>query len=98
MASSYFYSRSFFENNTRTQRQYILAEDDLSIYDYHSLNSNSNTNNNHRVNVSIDYRPDTMTNLYLNAAYGKMNGYSSSVNDASSREEREPCSIPVSIH
>lgn len=85
MASSYFYSRGFFENNTRTQRQYILAEDDLSIYDYHSLNTNSNTNNNHRLNVSIDYRPDTMTNLYLNAAYGKMDGYSSSANDASSK-------------
>ncbi len=85
IASSYFYSRGFFENNTRTQRQYILAEDDLSIYDYHSLNTNSNTNNNHRVNVSIDYRPDTMTNLYLNASYGKVDGYSGSVNDASSK-------------
>ena len=85
VASSYFYNRNFFENNTRTQRQYILAEDDLSIYDYHSLNTNSSTNNNHRLNVSVDYRPDSMTSLYLNAAYGKMKGYSGSVNDASSK-------------
>lgn len=85
LASSYYYNRNFFKNNTRTQRQYILAEDDLSIYDYHSLNTNSSTNNNHRLNVSIDYRPDSMTSLYLNAAYGKMKGYSGSANNASSK-------------
>ncbi|MGN6419061.1 MAG: outer membrane beta-barrel protein [Pseudobacter sp.] len=88
MSSSYFFSRSAFENNTRTQRQYILAEDTLSIYDYNSLNSNSSTSRNHRLNIGIDYRPDTMTSLYLNASYGKTDGESGSVNDARSRNSK----------
>lgn len=88
MSSSYFFSRSAFENNTRTQRQYILAEDTMSIYDYNSLNSNSSTNRNHRVNIGIDYRPDSMTSLYLNTAYGKSDGESGSVNDAQSRNSK----------
>lgn len=84
MASSYFYNRSYFKNNTRTQRQYILAENDMSIYDYKSLNSNSNTSNSHRVNLSLDYRPDTMTSIYLNTAFGTNDNRSVSFNDANS--------------
>lgn len=85
LSSSYFYNRSFFKNNTRTQRQYILTEDDLSIHDYNSLNTNSNTTDNHRGNISLDFRPDTMTSLYLNMGYGKNDGSSASFNDANSK-------------
>lgn len=88
VSSSYFFSRSAFENNTRTQRQYILAEDTMSIYDYNSLNSNSSTSRNHRVNIGVDYRPDSMTSLYLNTSYGKTDGESGSVNDARSRNSK----------
>ena len=84
-SGSYFFNRSAYENNTLTKRQYILPD---STFYYNSVNSNINSNNNHRLNVSMEYRPDTMTSMYINASYGKSDGQSGSVNDANSLNDK----------
>lgn len=79
LSGSYFYNGSYFRNNTRLERQNILPD---TSFLYNAINNNSNENRDHRLNVGIDYRPDSMTNFYLNASFNKTKGMTGTGNDA----------------
>ncbi len=79
MSGSYFFNESNTTNTTRVQRQNILPD---TSFLYNSLTKNNNDNGNHRVNMSFDYRPDTMTNFYMNAWYNRMDAKALTGNDA----------------
>lgn len=83
LSSSYFYNRAFYENITRTQRQNITETKNAF---YNSVNSNNSTNNSHKVNMNLEYKPDTSTSLSLTVAYNKDDAKSGSDNDASTKD------------
>jgi hypothetical protein len=79
LSGSYFYNNSETVNQVRSRRQNILP--DTSFY-YNSDNNSQNTNGNHRVNLNIEYRPDSMTNVSVNSSFGLSNGSSFTQNNA----------------
>ncbi|NML19780.1 outer membrane beta-barrel protein [Pseudoflavitalea sp. G-6-1-2] len=83
LSSSYFYNRSFYENVTKTQRQNITETKNAF---YNSVNSNNNTGSNHRVNVNLDYRPDSSTSMNLTMGFNRDDSKPWSNNDASTRD------------
>jgi hypothetical protein len=79
---SYFYNNAALTNNIRSQRQNILP--DTSFW-YNSASQSANTNNNHRVYLNLDYKPDSMTDLYVNTSFNATGARSITTNDAESK-------------
>lgn len=79
MSGSYFLNDGYNANVTRLRRENILSD---SSFFYHSTNSTGNENTNHRLHTSFDFRPDSMTNFYLNTYYTKTKGATGNSNDA----------------
>jgi len=78
---SYFFNNAELTNNVRSQRQNILPD---TTFFYNSHSQSNNKNNNHRVFLNVDYKPDSMTNLYVNTSFNAGRNQSVTVNDAAS--------------
>lgn len=79
MNGSYFYSNSHMTNATTARRQNILPD---TTFFYNSATRTSNDNDNHRLNVNIDYKPDSATDVYVNAYVNTGVTTTSTSNDA----------------
>ncbi|WEK36697.1 MAG: outer membrane beta-barrel protein [Candidatus Pseudobacter hemicellulosilyticus] len=81
MTGSYFYNSGAVSNTTRLQRENILPD---TSFLYRSATSNGSNNRSQRVHTNMDFRPDSLTSMYLNAFYNNTSGTSASSNQASS--------------
>lgn len=62
---SYFVNKNSTTNYTNARRQNILPD---STFFYHAATNSESNNLNHRLNVNIDYKADTLTEVYVNIA------------------------------
>ena len=83
--SSYFYNNSRTTNTTSVRRQNILPD---TTFFYNAVNQSTNNNDNHQVNLGINYRPDSASELNVNAAYTAVTGTAVIANNAVSSNAR----------
>lgn len=81
MNGSYFYNNGYMINSITARRQNILP--DTSFF-YNSATRTANENNAHRVHLNIDYKPDSMTDVYVNAFLNSSLSTSATGNNAAS--------------
>jgi hypothetical protein len=79
---SYFYNNAQLTNNIQSQRQNILPD---TSFLYNSSSQNTNNSNNHRVFFNLDYKPDSLTNLYINTSFNATKANAITTNDAASK-------------
>jgi len=76
--ASYFWNKGENTNNKQVNRQYILGEN-VSQY-YNEISSSESDNTNHRMNMRIEYNPDTSNSFILtprlSLQYNNSNSYS----------------------
>jgi hypothetical protein len=82
LTTSYFFTDGQVTNTILSQRQNILP--DTSFF-YNSSSGADNDNQSHRLNLNLDYKPDSMTNLFLNGSFNANKGKSMVTNDAASK-------------
>lgn len=76
---SYFYNNSAMTNTIKARRQNILPD---TTFFYNSSTNSANNNKSHRVHLNIDYKPDSMTDIYVNTFFNASANKSTTVNDA----------------
>ncbi|NII24749.1 TonB-dependent receptor [Pseudoflavitalea sp. X16] len=76
---SYFYNNSAMTNTIKARRQNILPD---TTFFYNSSTNSANNNESHRVHVNIDYKPDSMTDIYVNTFFNTSANKSTTANDA----------------
>lgn len=76
---SYFYNNSHMTNSIKARRQNILPD---TTFFYNSATRSANDNSGHRLHLNIDYKPDSMTDLYVNAFLNTSAATSATGNDA----------------
>jgi len=82
---SYFYSTSHMSNFINARRQNILPD---TTFFYNSATRTINDNDNHRLNLNLDYKPDSTTDIYVNASLNTATTGSSTGNDAISTSSK----------
>jgi hypothetical protein len=66
LTGSYFYNKGYVTNTVQSRRQNIFPD---TTFFYNSSSQSANDNDAHRLNLNIDYKPDTLTNLYINGSF-----------------------------
>lgn len=81
IGGSYWYGNSQTDNQTSARRQNILPD---TSFIYEGFTSSNRQRQNHRVNLGIEYKPDTLTSMYINANMADATSRSSTNTDAQS--------------
>ncbi|MDF2190780.1 outer membrane beta-barrel protein [Paraflavitalea sp. CAU 1676] len=81
ITGSYFFNNNEIKNLTNARRQNILAD---STFFYRSITNSNTENRNHRVNINLEYKPDSLTDLFINSAYNTGQSMVSTGNEAAS--------------
>lgn len=81
ITGSYFYNQLANTNFSNTQRQNMLPD---TMFYYRSNTTADNSNRSHRTNLSIETRPDSATELYVNGSFNISSTTSITSNDAKS--------------
>ncbi|WP_276479742.1 outer membrane beta-barrel protein [Paraflavitalea pollutisoli] len=79
IGGSYWYGNSQTVNQTSARRQNILPD---TSFIYRGVTNTSRKRQNHRANLGIEYKPDTLTSLYINANIAGATNHSITSNDA----------------
>jgi hypothetical protein len=78
---SYFYNNSYILNSTTARRLNILPD---TSFLYNSATRTANKNDAHNLQLNIDYKPDSMTDVHINAFLSATHSTSATNNGATS--------------
>jgi len=82
-SANYFYNRASTDTESKVSRENLLP--DRNFFNY-SESSGKNVNNNHRGNFDLDFRPDTLTRIYVRPNITVNDGYSENNSLTESRD------------